>query len=298
MKRFTETEKWRDVWFRKLSIASKMAYNYILENCDAAGVWEPDFEFAAFCMGDDVDWEAFKQDMAHRLEVLPNGKWYLTRFIAFQYGDLSKDCIPHRKIINLLKTHGIDPEKNKGIARVVDTLSTGRGEEEEKTGGVGEFVEAWNGLGRPFAKVSAMTGGRLRHLKARLSEPWWCQNWRNGLTQMRNSEFCRGHSDRGWKAGVDWFLKPDTLPKILEGQYGGGGPRPSSAESPPLPDLTPEQDAINRVAYFRGEAKNTPLANGMWEACKMARKTAGTALPDDLKSWFESEERRQGQNAL
>ena len=48
MKRFTEALKWRDPWFLDLSVDGKLAFWYIVENCDNAGVWEPNFRLANF----------------------------------------------------------------------------------------------------------------------------------------------------------------------------------------------------------------------------------------------------------
>lgn len=48
MKRFTETGKWEDKWFRGLSPAHKLIYLYLLDVCDQAGFWEIDIEGAAF----------------------------------------------------------------------------------------------------------------------------------------------------------------------------------------------------------------------------------------------------------
>ena len=41
-KRFTETAKWDDAWFRDLSGAHKLVFLYIIDRCDNAGFWEVD----------------------------------------------------------------------------------------------------------------------------------------------------------------------------------------------------------------------------------------------------------------
>lgn len=115
MKRFTETRKWNDPWFRELSPDSKLAFDYICDNCDNAGVWEPDPRLANFCIKKDVDWDEVLQELGDRVQVLPSGKWWLTRFIRFQCGDLRPEKVPpHRAVAELLKRHGID-EKSPWI---------------------------------------------------------------------------------------------------------------------------------------------------------------------------------------
>ncbi len=130
MKRFTETDKWRDSWFRKLRPISKLAFYYIIDNCDAAGVWDPDFDLADFAIGEKVDWISVLPDFGERVEVLRNGKWYLTKFIEFQYGDLVEECRPHAKVLQLLRGHGI--QYRKGIRRV--SIPARTGQDKDKTG--------------------------------------------------------------------------------------------------------------------------------------------------------------------
>ena len=105
MKRFTETDKWKDSWFRKLPAEVKLAYLYVLDNCDAAGVWDADYELADFQIGVAVGWPKVIDTLGDRLQILPTGKWFLTRFIPFQYGTLSPECKPHQNVLRLMKLH-------------------------------------------------------------------------------------------------------------------------------------------------------------------------------------------------
>lgn len=130
MKRFTETEKWRDTWFRKLKPLSKLAFIYVVDSCDSCGVWDPDYELADFSIGESINWIEIQADFGERLVMLKCGKWFLTRFVEFQYGKLTEECRPHAKVMQLLKGHGIP--YNKGIGRV--SIPTGRRQEEDNTG--------------------------------------------------------------------------------------------------------------------------------------------------------------------
>jgi hypothetical protein len=81
-----------------------------------------------------------------------------------------------------------------------------------------EFMAAWN------AKVvltpcRKMTNSRKKALRTRLADPTWASSWRDALNRAATSPFCRGENDRRWKANVEWFLRPDTVTRILEGQY-------------------------------------------------------------------------------
>jgi len=115
-KRFTETEKWSDPWFRKLSPNSKIGYLYLLDRVDNAGVIDLDCELANFQIGMAIDWDSLRIELADRIEVLASGKWHLTRFVPFQFGELNPDCKPHAQVIRLRVSHEI-----KGYSKGINT---------------------------------------------------------------------------------------------------------------------------------------------------------------------------------
>jgi len=123
MKRFTETDKWRDPWFRRLPHTLKLGYLYLLDSVDNAGVWDPDFDAADFSIGAIVPWDDLKVAMGDRLQILPNKKWHVSKFVGYQFGELSEACKPHAQVIRLLSHHGIDrvsKEYPKGIHTLKD----------------------------------------------------------------------------------------------------------------------------------------------------------------------------------
>lgn len=84
-----------------------------------------------------------------------------------------------------------------------------------------EFIAAWNAIGKPFAQIAHWTPRRHASLSSRLAERFFRENWKAALARMKASAFCRGDSERGWIADVDWFLRPGTAEKIIEGKYDG-----------------------------------------------------------------------------
>lgn len=80
-------------------------------------------------------------------------------------------------------------------------------------------VEAWNTLGKPFSKVEKLTDKRLSALNDRLSDPWWKDNFSKGIQKVKVSSFCQGKNNREWVLDFDFFIHPDSLPKIIEGKY-------------------------------------------------------------------------------
>lgn len=80
------------------------------------------------------------------------------------------------------------------------------------------FLKKWNEVAG-FQKARKLTASRKRSLSARLKDIDFRQNWVSALDCISKSPFCLGQNDRKWTANLDWFLKPDTLTKILEGKY-------------------------------------------------------------------------------
>ena len=126
-KRFTATEKWRDPWFRRLSVPAKLLWIYILDECDAAGVWKVDVELAGLLIGYTYPMDTVLDTFKDRIHIIDDGnKWFVSKFIEFQYGSLSKKSPPHLHVISLLTRHGIN---SKPYLKGIHTLKE---EEEEK----------------------------------------------------------------------------------------------------------------------------------------------------------------------
>lgn len=94
-------------------------------------------------------------------------------------------------------------------------------------GGQEEFaviLAAWNERNETAGLPPAMsTASRLASFRERWADPWWRENWRAGLDRMCTSRFCRGDNNRNWHADMEFFLRPDSLTKIMEGKYDDKG---------------------------------------------------------------------------
>jgi hypothetical protein len=80
-----------------------------------------------------------------------------------------------------------------------------------------EFADIWNSFD-DFSSCLAVKKTRLASFRARMKDKHWRENWREALVRIAKSDFCCGRVN-GWKADVDWFLRPDTVTRILEGKY-------------------------------------------------------------------------------
>jgi hypothetical protein len=122
-KRFTETTKWDDPWFRKLQPCEKLLWLWLLDRCDAAGVIDPDLDLAAFQIGYGYPMDTLSV-FGDRVVTLANGKQFIPKFIGYQYGRLSPDCKPHNQVFAALEKNGINATdlQEKGYPKGMDTL--------------------------------------------------------------------------------------------------------------------------------------------------------------------------------
>lgn len=86
---------------------------------------------------------------------------------------------------------------------------------------IDEFVEAWNttAMVSGWRACLQLNGKRRAALTARFRDKWWADNWRAALEKASPIAGLRGQNDRGWRADIDWFIRPGTVVKILEGGY-------------------------------------------------------------------------------
>lgn len=102
-KRFVDTERWKDHWYRKLPLKYKLFWNYICDNCDNSGMWKQDIDLASFQIGEEIDLQEailLFNDKKQRVLLLNNCEYLLIYgFIDFQIGNLYQN-----KLTNLQKS--------------------------------------------------------------------------------------------------------------------------------------------------------------------------------------------------
>lgn len=129
-KRFTDTELWDREWFMILSCKHKLLIKYLFDKCDVAGIWQPNWALASTYIGQKVsaaDLQVFKK----HIDILTDGKIFVVDFISFQYGELSENCAPHKKIINILKKYNLYERVLQGYCKGNATLKDMEEEKEE-----------------------------------------------------------------------------------------------------------------------------------------------------------------------
>ena len=87
-KRFHDSGLWNEDWFIDLSIEHKLFYQYIIDNCDYAGIWKPNIKHFEFILGSKCPLNEFIEALnrdKRRIIKLSNDRYFICRFIPYQY---------------------------------------------------------------------------------------------------------------------------------------------------------------------------------------------------------------------
>ena len=135
-KRYFDTDIWKKRWFRSLSPKYKGVWWYIISQCDHAGIFEPDIDIMSIFIGGELDEGSILEVFKDRIIHLDNGKWFIPKFIQFQYNaatpeELNQNNRVHKSVYDKLQKYGITfrpiDEATKGHSRVMDGSSKGQG---------------------------------------------------------------------------------------------------------------------------------------------------------------------------
>lgn len=111
MKRFTDTNIWDEDWFLDLPNKYKLFWFYIVNKSDMSGVWRPNKGVISRITGERLCVEEFLSLVntdKERLRVLPNGRWFLPSFFAFQYSTKFVISSPvHRGVLKQLVSNDL-----------------------------------------------------------------------------------------------------------------------------------------------------------------------------------------------
>jgi hypothetical protein len=165
MKRFTENQKWDDPWFMELPMEYKVLWLWLCDKCDNAGIIDPSLRLASFHIGFQYPMDSLLV-FGDRIIEIGKGKWFIPKFITFQYGTLSRDCKAHNPIFTSLEKHGIDAInlRFKGYAKGIHTLQE---KEKEKDKEKETFFIPENAT----EKDALIKGSANKNKKARFNTP-------------------------------------------------------------------------------------------------------------------------------
>ncbi len=83
--------------------------------------------------------------------------------------------------------------------------------------------DAYNALARRIGLMVAqrLTSERERHIRNRLAD-YGLEGWTRALANIERSKYLRGGNKDGWKADLDFMVRPSRFPKLHDGGYGNG----------------------------------------------------------------------------
>ena len=114
-KRFHDSELWKEDWYIDLSIEYKLFYQYMIDTCDHAGIWKPNIKQFEFILGSKLVLSEFLKAINSdkpRIVKIDNGRYFICRFIPFQYGTvLNLNNRVHLSICNSLILNKISLDK-------------------------------------------------------------------------------------------------------------------------------------------------------------------------------------------
>lgn len=188
--RNTETEKWNDPWFRRLSPASKLVFLYLCDRCDIAGFWEIDTELAEFHIGYDQNIiKGALKGLGEKIEKNQQYIW-LRNFIRRQRNlPLNTANNAHRGIVKRLQEH-------RGLCDEIDRLLSSEGlaspsggaleppcKGKGKNKGKGKGGESVREGGYPAKSGKRLAGKVLQHFE----EFWEAFDYKRGKAEAADA---------------------------------------------------------------------------------------------------------------
>lgn len=86
-KRLTDTDKWKDDWYVSLSNDSKVVWQWLIDNCNHAGICKRSIVLLNTMCKVNYTEEKMIEEMDRRVIIIGN-IWFIPKFIKFQYSTL------------------------------------------------------------------------------------------------------------------------------------------------------------------------------------------------------------------
>lgn len=108
-KRFTDSEKWNDPWFRRLKGEYKLFWIFVLDTCDHAGIWKDRTDQFLAESGFEIDLDDLKKCFEDRILRLDDETFFIPKFTMFQYPNFNADKNnAHKGVIRSLEYYNIN----------------------------------------------------------------------------------------------------------------------------------------------------------------------------------------------
>jgi hypothetical protein len=122
-KRFIDTTLWDRPWFMELVPSEKLAFYYIISQCNNVGVWAANFRLAEFQIGTQLDWEKFAGKCHGNIFILSEYKWFIVDYVKFQHPDFNASYETSKN--NAVKSYARELSNDGLLLSYLDYLESG-----------------------------------------------------------------------------------------------------------------------------------------------------------------------------
>lgn len=105
-KRLTDTEKWHDDWYISLSNDYRIIWQWLLDNCNHAGVCKRSIRLLNLMCNTDISEKELIENMAGRIIQVDNN-WFIPKFLKFQYASLHSNRPVIISVVKELEKNGL-----------------------------------------------------------------------------------------------------------------------------------------------------------------------------------------------
>ena len=105
-KRYTDTEKWKDDWFVSLNNDYRIVWQWLLDNCNHAGICKRSIKLLNFMCNTNITEEELINEIEGRL-IIKDNIWFIPKFLKFQYCSLKSKKPVIVSVIKELEINGL-----------------------------------------------------------------------------------------------------------------------------------------------------------------------------------------------
>jgi hypothetical protein len=186
-------------------------------------------------LGEKYPDDVIEKHFSERVLKLGDFKFFIPKFIKFQYGELKENSKVHSSVIKKLSSHGIDYKrfdtlwaiphtiKDKDKDKDKDFLSSSLKEESVN---LDQLQELFNQeLGGKVGKIQfckSLSSVSLQDFITTTSHKEFrsIETWKEIFQKASRSHFLIG-LEKGFVVTLNWLLIHDNASKVLNGQYNG-----------------------------------------------------------------------------
>lgn len=117
-KRLTDSEKWKDPWFKRLGCEMQLFWLFVLDTCDHAGIWKDQLDDFNRISGSFLRYDKIAESFKGRVIPINDDTFLIPKFILFQYTNFNADRNnAHKGVARSLDGFGITHDQVSSFVR-------------------------------------------------------------------------------------------------------------------------------------------------------------------------------------